>query len=127
MDQKITSLEREKRVFKPKESFSKKAHIKSMAQYKKMYNESVKHPEKFWAKIAAELHWFKKWKKVLDWKLPHSKWFVGGKINMSYNCLDRHLNSWRRNKAAIIWEGENGDNSTWTYQELYRQVCKFAN
>jgi acetyl-CoA synthetase len=124
---KITSLEREKRVFKPKEAFSKKAHIKSMAAYKKLYNESIRHPEKFWAKIAEELHWFKKWKKVLQWKLPHSKWFVGGKLNMSYNCLDRHLTSWRRNKAAIIWEGENGDTSTWTYQELHRQVCKFAN
>jgi len=127
MDQKITSLEREKRVFKPKESFSKKAHIKSMAQYKRMYSESIKHPDRFWAGIASELSWFKKWRKVLDWKVPHSKWFVGGKINMSYNCLDRHITSWRRNKAAIIWEGENGETSTWTYQELYRQVCKFSN
>jgi acetyl-CoA synthetase len=123
----ITSLEREKRVFKPKEQFSKKAHIKSMAQYRKLYNESVKNPGKFWAKIAGELHWFKKWKKVLEWKLPHSKWFVGGKLNMSYNCLDRHIGSWRRNKAAIIWEGENGETATWTYQELFRQVCKFSN
>jgi len=124
---KITSLSTEKRVFKPKESFSKKAHIKSMTQYKKLYNESVKNPEKFWAKIADELYWFKKWKTVLQWKLPHSKWFVGGKINMSYNCLDRHLDSARRNKAAIIWEGENGETATWTYQQLFRQVCMFAN
>jgi len=127
MDQRITSLEREKRVFKPNPKFSRKAHIKSITQYKKMYAESIKHPEKFWAGIAEELHWFKKWKKVLDWKAPHSKWFVGGKINMSYNCLDRHITSWRRNKAAIIWEGENGDTATWTYQELFRQVCKFSN
>lgn len=123
----ITSLEKEKRVFKPSAEFSKKAHIKSMAQYKKMYAESVKNPQKFWAKIAGELHWFKKWKSVLQWKAPHSKWFVGGKLNMSYNCLDRHLNSWKRTKAAIIWEGENGDTATWTYQELHRQVCKFSN
>ena len=124
---KITSLSTEKRVFKPKESFSKSAHIKSMNQYKKMYLESVRAPERFWAKIASELFWFRKWKKVLEWKLPHSKWFVGGKINLTYNCLDRHLNSIRRNKAAIIWEGENGETATWTYQQLHRQVCMFAN
>lgn len=128
MDQNsITSLSTEKRVFKPKESFSKKAHIKSMNQYKKLYNESIKNPEKFWAKIAEELHWFKKWKTVLKWKAPHSQWFVGGKINISDNCLDRHLSSARRNKAAIIWEGENGETATWTYQQLFRQVCMFAN
>src|SRR4030095_3668103 len=124
---KITSLSTEKRVFKPKEAFSKAAHIKSMNQYKKMYTESIKTPDKFWARIASELHWFKKWKKVLKWKLPHSEWFTGGKINLSYNCLDRYVTSWRRNKAAIIWEGENGETATWTYQELHRQVCKFAN
>jgi len=124
---KITSLSTEKRVFKPKETFSKSAHIKSMNQYKKMYLESVRTPEKFWAKIASELHWFKKWKRVLDWKLPHSKWFVGGKINLTYNCLDRHITTARRNKAAIIWEGENGETATWTYQQLHRQVCMFAN
>ncbi|MCX7877492.1 MAG: AMP-binding protein, partial [Ignavibacteria bacterium] len=124
---KFTSLEKERRVFRPYRAFSSRAHIKSMSQYKKLYAESVKSPEKFWAKIAGELHWFKKWGKVLDWKLPHAKWFVGGKINISYNCVDRHLNSWRRNKAAIIWEGENGETATWTYLELHRQVCKFAN
>src|SRR5438477_3830077 len=126
-DNRITSLSREKRVFKPKESFSKQAHIKSFEQYKKLYNNSIKNPEKFWAKIADELYWFKKWKKVLKWKSPHSEWFVGGKINMSYNCLDRHIETWRRNKAAIIWEGENGDSKTLTYQQLHTEVCKFAN
>ena len=124
---KITSLSKEKRVFKPKEPFSHRAHIKSMAQYKKMYKESVKNPERFWTKIAEELYWFRRWKKVFNWKLPHSEWFVNGRINMSYNCLDRHLGSWRRNKAAIIWEGENGETATWTYQQLHSQVCKFAN
>ncbi len=124
---KITSLSREKRIFKPMPEFSKKAYIKSMAQYKKMYAESVKSPEKFWAKIAGELHWFKKWKKVLKWKVPHSEWFVGGQINMSYNCLDRHLTTWRRNKAAILWEGEDGKSITLTYQQLHTEVCKFAN
>ncbi|HEY3252231.1 MAG TPA: acetate--CoA ligase [Ignavibacteria bacterium] len=124
---KITSLSTEKRVFKPKEAFSKVAHIKSMAQYKKMYTESIKQPDKFWARVASELHWFRKWKSVLKWKSPHSQWFVGGKLNLSYNCLDRHLSTPRRNKAAIIWEGENGETATWTYQQLSRQVCMFAN
>ncbi len=122
----ITSLSREKRIFKPKEPFSRRAQIKSLSQYKKMYEQSVKTPEKFWAKVAEELYWFRRWKKVLEWKNPHSKWFVNGKINLSYNCLDRHLGSWRRNKAAIIWEGENGETATWTYQQLHSQVCKFA-
>ncbi|MCI0706149.1 MAG: acetate--CoA ligase [Ignavibacteriae bacterium] len=125
--QNITSVLQEKRVFKPRPEFSKSSHIKSLAQYKKLYNASIKNPEKFWAAIASELDWFKKWKKVLDWKLPFAKWFVGGKINVSYNCLDRHLTTWRRNKAALIWEGEPGDSRTLTYQQLHREVCKFAN
>lgn len=124
---KITSLSKEKRVFKPKEPFARRAHIKSIAQYQKMYNESVKSPEKFWGKVAEDLYWFRRWKKVREWKAPHVKWFSGAKINMSYNCLDRHLGSWRRNKAAIIWEGENGETATWTYQQLHSQVCKFSN
>lgn len=123
----ITSLSREKRIFAPKLPFSRRAHIKSLTQYKKIYKESIKNPEKYWEKVAEELYWFKRWKKVLHWKVPHAKWFVGGKINMSYNCLDRHLISWHRNKAAIIWEGENGETATLTYQQLHTQVCKFAN
>lgn len=123
----ITSILKEERVFKPSVQFAKHAHIKSFAQYKSLYDASIKNPEKFWAKIAGELDWFKKWNKVLDWKLPFAKWFVGGKINVSYNCLDRHLTGWRKNKAALIWEGEPGDHRTLTYQQLYREVCKFAN
>ena len=125
--QKITSLSHEKRVFKPSKEFSEKAHISSMAQYKKMYDESIKNPQKFWAKAAGELDWFKKWNKVLEWKAPHSKWFVGGKLNMSYNCLDRHVNSSRRNKVALFFEGEPGDTQTLTYHQLYIEVNKFAN
>src|SRR5882672_5865911 len=103
----ITSVLQEKRVFPPAKDFSSRAHIKSLAQYRKRYNESIRSPEKFWAKEAkAELVWFKPWKKVLQWKVPFAKWFVGGKINVSYNCLDRHLNTATANKAAIIWEGE---------------------
>ena len=125
--QKITSLSSEKRLFKPSAEFSKQAYVSSMAQYKKMYNESIKNPQKFWAKAAGELHWFKKWNKVLEWKAPHSKWFLGGKINMSYNCLDRHVASHRRNKVALFFEGEPGDTRTLTYQQLYEEVNKFAN
>jgi acetyl-CoA synthetase len=124
---KFDTLLVENRVFKPNKEFSKNAHVKSMAAYRKMYDESVKSPAKFWGKVADEFHWFKKWTKVLDWKEPHAKWFVGGTTNISYNCLDRHLTTWRKNKAAIIWEGEPGDSRTLTYQELHREVCKFAN
>ncbi len=124
----ITSILKEKRVFKPNPEFSKTAHIKTFAQYKKMYAESIKNPEKFFAKAAEqELHWFKKWKKVLQWKLPFAQWFVGGKINISYNCVDRHLTTWKKNKAAIIWEGEPGDTRVLTYSDLHREICKFSN
>src|SRR5437867_1636998 len=89
----ITSVLKEERVFRPALSFSNQAHIPSFAHYKKIYNASIKNPQKFWDQIATDLHWFKKWNKVLDWKLPFARWFVGGKINVSYNCLDRHLTS----------------------------------
>ncbi|HET6268144.1 MAG TPA: AMP-binding protein, partial [Acidobacteriota bacterium] len=123
----ITSVLSESRVFKPRPEFSKRAHIKSLSDYKKLYNASVRNPEKFWAEAAGELVWFKKWRKVLQWKLPFAKWFIGGKLNVSYNCLDRHLGTWRRNKAALVWEGEPGDTRILTYQQLHREVCKFAN
>ncbi|MEX2089525.1 MAG: acetate--CoA ligase [Bacteroidota bacterium] len=123
----ISSILREERVFKPSAAFSRNAHISSFDKYKSMYAASIKNPERFWARIAGELVWFKKWNTVLQWKLPFAKWFVGGKINVAYNCLDRHLGSWRKNKAAIIWEGEPGDSRTLTYQQLYTDVCKFSN
>ncbi len=118
----------EKRVFKPSKEFSAGAHLGSMAAYERMYRESIKNPEKFWAKAAAEhLDWFKEWRKVLVWKEPFAQWFVGGKINLSHNCLDRHVAGPRRNKAAILWEGEPGDTRTITYLQLHREVCRFAN
>ena len=123
----ISSILKEERVFKPGTTFSRNAHVPSFARYKSLYNASIRNPERFWARIAGELIWFKKWNTVLQWKLPFAKWFVGGKINVAYNCLDRHLGSWRKNKAAIIWEGEPGDIRTLTYQQLYTEVCKFAN
>src|SRR3982751_230803 len=117
----------EKRVFKPAPGFSSKARIKNIAQYRRMYRESMRAPAKFWAREARELVWREPWKKVVEWKPPFAKWFVGGKLNVSENCLDRHLAGSRRNKAAIIWEGEPGENRTLTYQQLHREVCRFAN
>ena len=117
----------EKRVFKPPPDFSSKARIKSLAQYRRMYRESIRQPAKFWTREAKELVWRAPWKKVVEWKPPFAKWFVGGKLNVSENCLDRHLAGSRRNKAAIIWEGEPGDKRTLTYQQLHREVCRFAN
>ncbi len=127
MENNIESHLVEKRVFKPPRDFAKKARIKSLGQYRRMYRESIRQPAKFWAREASELVWRAPWKKVLEWKAPFAKWFVGGKLNISENCLDRHLNGPRRNKAAIIWEGEPGDKRTLTYQQLYREVCRFAN
>jgi acetyl-CoA synthetase len=123
----IQSVLNEQRVFAPSTDFQSRAHIKSLADYERLYREAEQNPEKFWAGIAQELHWFKPWERVLEWNLPFSKWFVGGELNISYNCLDRHLDSWRRNKAAIVWEGEPGDSRTLTYQQLHHEVSKFAN
>jgi acetyl-CoA synthetase len=127
MERNIESHLIEKRVFKPSKEFAKNARIKSLAQYRKMYRESIRSPDRFWAREAKELVWHKSWKRVLDWKAPFAKWFLGGKLNLSENCLDRHLAGPRRNKAAIIWEGEPGEKRTLTYQQLHREVCRFAN
>ena len=123
----IESLQQEDRVFPPPSDFSEKAYVKSMEELERLRAEASADPEGFWARMANELHWFKKWETVLNWKPPHAEWFVGGRINVSYNCLDRHLKTWRRNKAALIWEGEPGDARTLTYQQLHTEVSKFAN
>src|SRR5512132_2797859 len=117
----------EKRVFKPAPGFSSKARIKSLAQYRRMYRESIRQPAKFWTREAKELVWRAPWKKVVEWKPPFAKWFVGGRLNVSENCLDRHLAGPRRNKAALIWEGEPGERRVLTYHALHREVCRFAN
>ena len=127
MSQSIDSILKETRLFNPPAEFSSKAHIKSLEQYEQLYRQAEEDPEKFWGGIASELHWFRKWDKVLEWNAPWAKWFVGGQINLSYNCLDRHVATWRRNKAAIIWEGEPGEVRTFTYQQLLTEVSKFAN
>ncbi len=123
----ITSILKETRKFPPPAEFAAKAHIKSEAEYQKMWQRAHDDPEGFWAEQAAGLSWFKKWDKVHEWNEPFAKWFLGGKINACYNCVDRHAEGARKNKPAILWEGEPGDTRVLTYQDLYREVCKFAN
>ncbi|MFC1934087.1 acetate--CoA ligase [Chloroflexota bacterium] len=119
----------EKRIFNPPKELSAGAYIKSLDDYKKIYQKSVDDPEGFWGELAEQLDWYKKWDKVLveDFEEAEHRWFVGGKLNVSYNCVDRHLKTWRKNKAALIWEGDIGDSKVLTYQQLYYEVCKFAN
>lgn len=124
----IESILNEKRQFPPSAEFSQNARIKSLEEYQALYDQAAANPEQFWEQLAEkELHWFKKWDKVLDWQPPNAKWFVGGQMNISYNCLDRHLTTHRKNKAALIWEGEPGDSRTLTYAQLHREVCQMAN
>jgi acetyl-CoA synthetase len=130
----IESVLQEARVFPPPKEFSRRAHLKSLAQYRKLYHESIQSPEKFWSRQAkAELVWFKRWIRTLKWQEPYAQWFVGGQLNVSYNCLDRHLDTARANKAALIWEGEPaapgqpGEERTFTYKQLHHEVCRFAN
>jgi acetyl-CoA synthetase len=130
MEQKtLSSMMHEKRVFYPPEELSKEACIKSLEEYKKIYQRSLDDPEAFWGEAARQLDWYKEWDRVLveDFAEAKHEWFVGGKLNVSYNCLDRNLKTWRRNKAALIWEADTGETRTLTYQELYYNVCKFAN
>jgi acetyl-CoA synthetase len=123
----ITSVLKETRKFPPPADFAAKAHVKSLAEYEKLWQEAKDDPGLFWAEQAKSLTWFKHWEKVLVWNEPFAQWFVGGKLNAAYNCLDRHLDGPRKNKAAIIWEGEPGDSRVLRYQDLHREVCKFAN
>ena len=120
---KIDALLQEDRRFPPPEEFAAKATVRDAS----VYDEAEKDYEGFWARFAEELDWFKKWDTVLEWDPPHAKWFSGGRINVAYNCLDRHIKTARRNKAALIWEGEPGDWKVYTYWDLYREVCQFAN
>jgi acetyl-CoA synthetase len=119
----IDALLKEDRSFAPSDAFRAKAHVNDPA----IYETAAKDPEAFWANFSRELEWISPWTKVLDWNPPDAKWFVDGKINVSANCLDRHVRTARRNKAAFIWEGEPGDRRTLTYFDLYRQVSQFAN
>lgn len=136
MDAKATKVESvyvEKRVFDPPEDFVDKAYIKSREEYEKLYKRSLESPQEFWGEMAEEhISWFKKWDgpaEEYSFKDDvYVRYFAGGKLNVSYNCLDRHLKTWRKNKAALIWQGEPLEESrTFTYQELHREVCRFAN
>jgi acetyl-CoA synthetase len=126
-NQDLDSTLRENRVFPPPAEFSAHAHVKSLEEYDRLYQQSIQDPEAFWAEAAKELHWFKPWDRVLEWDLPWAKWFVGGELNLSYNCVDRHALSERRDKTALIWEGEPGEVRRLTYAELHAEVQKFAN
>jgi acetyl-CoA synthetase len=119
----IHALLTENRAFPPSEAFRAQANVRDTA----VYEQAARDPEAFWASFAGELEWSRPWTQVLEWNPPHAKWFVGGTINASVNCLDRHVRTARRNKAALIWEGEPGDRRTLTYYDLHREVCQFAN
>jgi acetyl-CoA synthetase len=125
----FTSMMGEKRIFVPTKEFVEKAQIKNHDEYNKIYRRSLEDPEGFWGELAEQLDWFQKWNKVVaeDFGAAKHEWFVGGKLNVCFNCLDRHIATWRKNKAALIWEGDIGDSRILTYQQLQREVCKFAN
>ncbi len=128
-----TSMLQENRLFPPPAEFAKDAHISSLEQYEQLHQRSIDEPEAFWAEVAEGLHWFKKWEKVLDWDLPDAKWFVGGQTNLAYNCLDRQIDDGLGDKVALVFEGELVDDNgqpevvKYTYAELKREVCRFAN
>lgn len=119
----LEALLQEDRVFPPLKEFTDQANVKDSS----LYEMAQKDREGFWAMMANRLDWFQKWDKVLDWTPPFAKWFTNGKLNVSYNCIDRHLTTWKKTKAALIWEGEPGDEKIFTYQDLYREVTKCAN
>jgi acetyl-CoA synthetase len=123
----ITSVLQETRTFPPPAEFAAQAHVKSDAEYEELWWQAKNDPVAFWGSMSTNLDWFEPFSKVMEGEMPNTKWFVGGRLNASYNCLDRHLNTWRRNKAAIVWEGEPGDTRVLTYLDLHRETCKFAN
>ncbi|MEK6237785.1 MAG: AMP-binding protein, partial [Planctomycetales bacterium] len=124
----IENVMREERSFPPPAELSAQAQIGSMEAYEALYNEAKADPEGFWGKLAREeLHWFEPFEKTLEWNEPFAEWFVGGKTNVSHNCLDRHVDAGRGDQTAILWEGEPGDSRTLTYRELRDEVAKFAN
>ncbi len=128
MSQQIEHVLEETRLFEPSPEFSAAATVKTRAEYDALYKKSIEDPEAFWAGVAEELHWFKKWDRVCNKdNMPFVKWFEGGKTNITYNCLDRHAEGARANQPAIIWEGEPGDQVTLTYSDLHKKVCRAAN
>ncbi|HSC87684.1 MAG TPA: AMP-binding protein, partial [Polyangiaceae bacterium] len=126
MSNAIESYSHEHDRYEPPAEFSAKARIKSRAEYDALYRESLDSPETFWKRETSELSFRKGWDKLLDWQLPFAKWFLGAELNVSESCVDRHLESGRRDKAAIVWESEPGLTVTWTYAELHERVVAFA-
>jgi len=124
MTENIETLLKESRVYRPTAKTIAAAHIKD---YEKDYQKSIADPEAFWSGMAKELDWFSPWSTVLEWNYPWAKWFVGATCNITYNCLDRHVKTWRKNKVALIWVGEDDRERIFTYGELYRQVNRCAN
>ena len=124
MAEKIETLQKTSRVVQPSDSIKSGSYIQD---YKEAYKQSIENPEKFWEGIAKELDWFSPWNKVLEWNYPWAKWFLGATCNISYNCLDRHTKSWRKNKVAVIWVGEDGQERIFTYAALHREVNKCGN
>src|SRR6266545_4220596 len=122
--EKFEAILHEKRVVHPTEETKSRTYIKD---YESAYKQSIADPEAFWGQAAKELEWFSPWSKVLEWNYPWAKWFIGATCNISYNCLDRHVKTWRKNKVAVIWVGEQGEERIFTYAELYRQVNRCAN
>ncbi|MBI5644066.1 MAG: acetate--CoA ligase [Deltaproteobacteria bacterium] len=128
-EESIEVLLHEERVFPPPPEMSANAHIKSMAEYESLYRESIENPDAFWDRMGGIVDWTRRWDKVSEWDFhtPSIKWYLGGKLNASYNCIDRHLKTWRKNKAAIIWEGDDGTYRSYTYQQLFYEVNRIAN
>jgi acetyl-CoA synthetase len=115
-------------LYPPSAEFVRQANVQGLQGYRDLYRKAAEKPEEFWGALAEiELDWFEKFSHVFEWHPPFAKWFAGGKINASYNCVDRHLTTHRKNKVAILWEGEPGDQRQISYQELHRLVCRFAN
>ncbi len=127
MAHQIESILTETRSFPPPREFAESAHVKSIGEYEDLYARAAHDPEEFWGDVASELSWERQWERVLEGQMPDAKWFVGGTLNASVNCVDRHVATWRKNKAAILFEGEPGDTRVITYGQLHREVCKAAN
>lgn len=122
----IKSVLQETRLFPPPETFARRARIGSLAAYEELYERAERDPDGYWGEVARELYWHRDFGQVLEWKLPDARWFLGGKTNLAYNCLDRHLPE-RADKTAILWEGEPGEVVRLSFSELHRQVCAFSN
>ncbi len=127
MSDSIDSVLQEKRLFDPPKAFARQALLSDPQEYERLYRRSIDDPQGFWGEAAEEFHWFERWNEVLEWDEPHANWFVGGKTNLAYNCLDLQIERGLGNKVAFFWEGEPGDKRVLTYSELLVEVSRLAN